>query len=248
MAVSKRVRFEVLRRDGHTCRYCGASAPDVKIQVDHVIPVALGGTDTPENLVAACADCNTGKASTSPDEHLVVQVSEETLLWAHAIKVAAAELEAEYVSPYDEYEWFIAAWGSWDRELSSLPDDWANSLNVWMSAGLSRSVLLDCHDTALGARHVKSDGVFAYMGGCAKRRIAEIQERAKTLIDGPPLPEPSPQHGPLSAAYWRGHTDGWNEAYEDAFVDGVKSTNGTREGGEPSPLAHILAPLQESGV
>ena len=26
MAVSKRTRFEVLRRDSHTCRYCGQSA------------------------------------------------------------------------------------------------------------------------------------------------------------------------------------------------------------------------------
>ena len=28
MAVSKRLRYEILRRDNHTCRYCGASAPD----------------------------------------------------------------------------------------------------------------------------------------------------------------------------------------------------------------------------
>lgn len=39
MAVSKRTRFEVLRRDDHTCRYCGQSAPDVKLTVDHVLPV-----------------------------------------------------------------------------------------------------------------------------------------------------------------------------------------------------------------
>ena len=56
MAVSKRTRFEVLRRDNHTCRYCGQSAPDVKLTVDHVLPVALGGHDDPTNLVAACKD------------------------------------------------------------------------------------------------------------------------------------------------------------------------------------------------
>ncbi|WP_075737496.1 HNH endonuclease [Streptomyces acidiscabies] len=64
MAVSKRLRYEILRRDNHTCRYCGASAPDVPLRVDHVTPVALGGTDTPDNLVAACEPCNSGKSST----------------------------------------------------------------------------------------------------------------------------------------------------------------------------------------
>lgn len=28
MAVSKRTRYEVLRRDNHACRYCGARAPE----------------------------------------------------------------------------------------------------------------------------------------------------------------------------------------------------------------------------
>ncbi|MGW6578921.1 HNH endonuclease [Streptomyces globisporus] len=64
MAVSKRLRYEILRRDKHACRYCGATAPDVPLRVDHVIPVALGGSDAPENLVAACEPCNSGKTST----------------------------------------------------------------------------------------------------------------------------------------------------------------------------------------
>jgi hypothetical protein len=63
MAVSKRLRYEILRRDNHTCRYCGASAPDVPLRVDHVTPVALGGSDKPDNLVASCEACNSGKSS-----------------------------------------------------------------------------------------------------------------------------------------------------------------------------------------
>ncbi|MFF0777048.1 HNH endonuclease [Streptomyces sp. NPDC003720] len=64
MAVSKRLRYEILRRDNHTCRYCGASAPDVPLRIDHVTPVALGGTDHPSNLVTSCEPCNNGKSST----------------------------------------------------------------------------------------------------------------------------------------------------------------------------------------
>jgi hypothetical protein len=54
-------RFSVLARDNYTCRYCGRSAPEVTLHVDHIIPVAEGGTDEPANLVTACADCNEGK-------------------------------------------------------------------------------------------------------------------------------------------------------------------------------------------
>ena len=52
-ALSKRVRFEVLKRDGFRCRYCGANASSTVLHVDHVIAVADGGTDDPSNLVAA---------------------------------------------------------------------------------------------------------------------------------------------------------------------------------------------------
>ena len=57
MAVSKRVRYEVLRRDNYACRYCGATAGSgAQLVVDHVMPVSLGGTDDPTNLVACCRD------------------------------------------------------------------------------------------------------------------------------------------------------------------------------------------------
>lgn len=68
MAVSKRTRFEVLRRDDYTCRYCRST--ENPLTIDHVVPEALGGGNDPSNLVAACRDCNAGKSSTSPDEHV----------------------------------------------------------------------------------------------------------------------------------------------------------------------------------
>lgn len=67
--VTPRVRFAVLESAGFTCRYCGAMAPAVRLVVDHVVPVADGGSDDPDNLVAACVECNAGKADrplTSP--------------------------------------------------------------------------------------------------------------------------------------------------------------------------------------
>ena len=37
-SIPKGLRFDVLRRDNYTCKYCGAKAPNVQLHVDHVIP------------------------------------------------------------------------------------------------------------------------------------------------------------------------------------------------------------------
>ncbi len=53
---------EVLERDNFTCQTCGAKDDLV---IDHVIPVALGGDTTMENLQALCRTCNLKKGSKS---------------------------------------------------------------------------------------------------------------------------------------------------------------------------------------
>ena len=60
--LSKRARFEVFKRDGFTCQYCGRTPPQVILEADHMIPVAQGGEDHESNMVTACQDCNRGKA------------------------------------------------------------------------------------------------------------------------------------------------------------------------------------------
>jgi len=61
--LSKTVRFSVFKRNSFACRYCGATAPNVQLHVDHVVPVADGGRDDFDNLVTACAACNFGKGA-----------------------------------------------------------------------------------------------------------------------------------------------------------------------------------------
>ena len=41
--LSKKIRFEVFKRDKFTCQYCGRMSPDVILEVDHIEPVAEGG-------------------------------------------------------------------------------------------------------------------------------------------------------------------------------------------------------------
>lgn len=64
--ISKGTRFTIFSRDGYQCRYCGRQSDVVELVIDHVIPVAQGGTNDIENLITACTDCNAGKAARTP--------------------------------------------------------------------------------------------------------------------------------------------------------------------------------------
>jgi hypothetical protein len=72
MGLGKKLRFEVFKRDKFTCQYCGRSAPDIILHVDHIEPVSRGGKDDLLNLVTSCRDCNLGKGNR--------QLSDDTVL------------------------------------------------------------------------------------------------------------------------------------------------------------------------
>jgi hypothetical protein len=57
-------RKAVIARDGRQCRYCAKLlGPRSALHLDHVIPLSRGGGDDAENLVVACARCNTRKGT-----------------------------------------------------------------------------------------------------------------------------------------------------------------------------------------
>lgn len=59
--LGKKLRFQVFHRDGFTCQYCGRRPPQVVLQPDHVLAHSKGGSDTLDNLITSCEDCNQGK-------------------------------------------------------------------------------------------------------------------------------------------------------------------------------------------
>ncbi len=61
-------RVNVFARDKFTCQYCGARPPRSQLNLDHVIPRALGGKTTWENVVASCVDCNRRKGGRTPHQ------------------------------------------------------------------------------------------------------------------------------------------------------------------------------------
>jgi len=98
--LSKRTRFEVFRRDGFACQYCGRTPPDVVLHVDHIQPVAAGGGNDETNLVTACADCNLGKADKPadrlprPDVDLAVLEAQQEISELRAFQAIKAERDS----------------------------------------------------------------------------------------------------------------------------------------------------------
>jgi len=186
MAVTKRLRFEIFRRDNHACRYCGSVAPDAVLTVDHVVPIALGGTDEPANLVAACADCNSGKSATPPGAPLVDDVAADALRWRNAMEVAA-DIATVYHEDIERYrDQFSDLWDTYSfgeaKYKVPLPADWRNSLDSYREMQLPPALMLDAVTIAMGAR-IRADHIFRYFCGVCLKRIRAMQDMAREIIE-----------------------------------------------------------------
>ena len=78
-SIPKSVRFEVFKRDKFTCQYCGAQAPDVILEIDHIKPVSKGGTNDIMNLVTSCKACNSGKTNRELSDDTIVKLQKQRL-------------------------------------------------------------------------------------------------------------------------------------------------------------------------
>lgn len=184
MAVSRRLRFEILKRDNYSCRYCGAKAPDVTLTVDHVIPTALGGGDEPNNLITACEPCNSGKSSVAPESGLVEDVDAAALLWAKAMEQANEIRRQELgdldrmLNDFDLY-WRHGLTGEFDY---GRPHNWDGSLATFLQNGLSLGDLQRYVDVAFTSK-ASPRMVWRYFCGCCWNEIGRRQEMARRLIE-----------------------------------------------------------------
>ncbi len=103
-SLPKKIRFEVFKRDSFTCQYCGAKAPDVVLEVDHIVPVSEGGTDELLNLVTACKACNAGKSDRKLSDNSILEKQR-------------AQLE-EFQERIEQIEMMLL----WHKELTQLDD------------------------------------------------------------------------------------------------------------------------------
>jgi hypothetical protein len=183
--VSRRARFEVLKRDNYTCRYCRST--DNVLTIDHVIPVSLGGTDEPGNLVACCKDCNSGKSSSTPDDSSIARVLDDALRWSAAMQVAAGlalddlEADQQYAAAFDR------TWCGWTvqgtGELVDRPIDWRISVTTWRAAGMPLELLIDGASRALSNTRIPIHDKWRYFCGITWNRLTELQDRARLILD-----------------------------------------------------------------
>lgn len=188
--ISRSLRFQVLRRDNHTCRYCGATAPDAKITVDHVVPVALGGTDTADNLVAACSDCNAGKAATPADAAVVADVAQDALRWKAAREAAASMLAADHAAKDAIVREVIEEWERYWKGMgfeghAPIANDAERSIAMWYERGLPLATLKRFVDVTMskfiGSR-MSQYKIWRYYAGCCWSALNEIEAKAQQIL------------------------------------------------------------------
>jgi len=215
MAISKRLRFEILRRDEHTCQYCGEKAPNVTLHVDHVKPKTLGGTDGPDNLVAACKDCNTGKSSASLDAPLVEAIAQRNLDW----EIRAAELSAKMRGTLDRDRLYCddleRHWNTWAAHLGrdiELPFGWQSSAFTWAGMGVPMECIELAIDVAMGAKRPSDENRFQYFAGVLWNQIKaheielESPEQARTFTENENI-----------EAWMKGYDSGQQKGHEEAL-------------------------------
>lgn len=185
MAVSKRLRYEVLRRDNHTCRYCGQAAPDVSLTIDHVLPTTLGGRDEAANLVAACTDCNAGKAASHPDSQVLDDVSSDALRWAAAME-RASELRRSTLSAEQRcVDWFDSLWLTWsygDNQPIPRDHDWERSVLRFFNEGLELDFVEHAVRSAMGNTRLYVKHIWRYFCGICWRELDDRRDIAAALI------------------------------------------------------------------
>ena len=58
-------RAAIFARDGWRCWLCGRALDEETATIDHVVPIAAGGSDTATNVRAACRDCHSRRGARS---------------------------------------------------------------------------------------------------------------------------------------------------------------------------------------
>lgn len=224
MAISRRLRYEILRRDNHTCRYCGAKPPEVTLTVDHVTPVALGGRDEPENLVAACHDCNGGKSSVPPDAELVADVAADALRWARARRSVIESWRRTQEALAADLEAFAAAWDGWEARTGDtsqrVPREsgWEDSVERWLDAGLTVDDLIGLIPKAMhnkpqrNGEPISLENRWRYFCGVVWRTLEDLDRDTKRALDAATAEtDEVGGESPYDAGYSKGYDEGFDD-------------------------------------
>jgi hypothetical protein len=177
VGISKKVRFDVFKRDGFKCMYCGAHPPSVLLHVDHIVAVANGGKNAIDNLVTACEPCNLGKGARElsvvpqalADKAAEVAEREEQLRGFHDVLEAKRKrLEGE--------TWFVLAEMNGGKVPDSAPRDEFNSTKRFIEK-LGYHDVLEAMEIAMAAP-ISYRKTFRYFCGICWNKVRKLEGTA----------------------------------------------------------------------
>ena len=94
------LRAYVYHRDGGKCQYCGKRPnKDNPLTLDHIVPRAAGGSDRPDNIVAACRRCNHAKGDQPVDQFMHRRPTMLAQIQAQLRKPMASETHVNIIIP-----------------------------------------------------------------------------------------------------------------------------------------------------
>lgn len=170
--ISKKRRFEVFKRDGFTCAYCGSTPPKVILHVDHIHPVALGGGNDPDNLVTSCLECNLGKGKTplasvpeslSAKAALVQEREDQLSAFSETMRKAKARKLAD---AWEVADVIMIGFGD-----DSIRKDWLKSIESFVEQ-LGVVCVVDAMEIAVNRKNSKS-AAFKYFCGICWNKVRE---------------------------------------------------------------------------
>lgn len=59
--IPQSVRNYIYQRDNYQCQSCGKKQAETCLNIDHIIPLATGGSNDMSNLQTLCSQCNSSK-------------------------------------------------------------------------------------------------------------------------------------------------------------------------------------------
>lgn len=82
--------FSVLAKEtDRCCIYCGTPLTTQGVTYDHIIPRSMGGSRGIDNVVTACADCNSRKSSMTVDEFVATFPEAQRQRYVHRVQQLA---------------------------------------------------------------------------------------------------------------------------------------------------------------
>jgi hypothetical protein len=174
--MSKKFRFDVFKRDGFQCQYCGNVPPKVILEVDHIDPVANGGENDLDNLITACFDCNRGKSdrllssipkTVTEKAEILVEREEQLKAYQQIVRQKQLRIEDEIDRVSDIYSMFVPEYELTERSRGSV----RRFIEQLGAPEVEDAMRLAC------ARFVYSDSkIFKYFCGICWNKIRRMEE------------------------------------------------------------------------